>query len=220
MAASDPEAREAGFVPLPGLPGVRAAFIPRIEGVDAATDRATALRRLAPAHGEILRRQGFVPESLATAQQVHGGEVAVAWQAGTHGAVDALVTAVPGLPLGIYVADCAAVYLADRRGRAVGLVHSGRAGTAAGITAQAIRRMRDAFGVDPADLVVHLGPCIRPPLYETDFASEIAEQARAAGAIEVRDEGICTGRDVARYYSYRVERGRTGRMLAVLQLLP
>jgi copper oxidase (laccase) domain-containing protein len=36
----------------------------------------------------------------------------------------------------------------------------------------------------------------------------------------VIDDGICTGREIGRYYSYRVERGRTGRMLAVLQLRP
>ncbi len=199
---------------------MRAAFIPRLPGIDVATDRETALRRLRPRHEEILRQCGLDPVSLATAEQVHGGEVAVAVRPGSHAGADALVTNVPGLVLGIYVADCAAVYLADRRGRAVGLVHSGRAGTAANITGAAIARMRDEFGVDPADVAVHLGPCIRPPLYETDFAAEIVAQARATGAAEVRDEGICTGRDVGRYYSYRVERGRTGRMLAAVQLLP
>ena len=80
--------------------------------------------------------------------------------------------------------------------------------------------MRTGFGIEPADLVVHLSPCIRPPLYETDFAAEIAAQARDAGAGQVIDDGICTGQEVGCYYSYRVERGRTGRMLAVLQLLP
>ena len=69
-------------------------------------------------------------------------------------------------------------------------------------------------------MVVHLSPCIRPPLYETDFAAEIVAQARDAGAGQVIDDGICTGREIGRYYSYRVERGRTGRMLAVLQLRP
>ena len=102
----------------------------------------------------------------------------------------------------------------------MGLAHSGRAGTAAGITGRTIEVMTREFGIDPADLVVHLSPCIRPPLYETDFAADIVSQARAAGAGEVIDDGICTGRHTAHYYSYRVERGRTGRMLAVLALKP
>ena len=189
-------------------------------GVDVDADRATALARLAPAHEDFLRRLSFDPAMVATAEQVHGGKVVMVGGPGFHRGADALVADRPGLTLGIYVADCAAVYLADQHGRAVGLVHSGRAGTALNITGRTIDLMRTGFGIEPADLVVHLSPCIRPPLYEIDFAAEIAAQARDAGAGQVIDDGICTGREVGRYYSYRVERGRTGRMLAVLQLLP
>jgi copper oxidase (laccase) domain-containing protein len=210
----------SSFEPLPAVPGIRAAFIPRLPGIDVDADRAAALERLAPAHDDFLRARGFDPARLATAEQVHGAVVAVASVPGPHAGADALVTAAPGLALGIYVADCAAVFMADRRGRAVGLAHSGRAGTAANITGATIDAMSRRFGVDPADLVVHLSPCIRPPLYENDFAADIVAQARAAGAGEVIDDGVCTGREVARYYSYRVEHGRTGRMLAVLSLLP
>ena len=208
----------SSFEPLAAVPGVRAAFIPRLPDIDVDTDRATALARLAPAHDNFLRARGFDPRRLATAEQIHGAGVAAAAAPGPHAGADALVTATRGLVLGIYVADCAAVFLADRRGRAVGLAHSGRAGTAANITGATIAMMTRDFGVDPADLVVHLSPCIRPPLYENDFAADIVAQARAAGAGEVVDDGVCTGREVGRYYSYRVERGRTGRMLAVLSL--
>ena len=211
---------ESNFQPLPSQPGVRAAFAPRMAGVDVDADRATALARLAPAHEDFLRRHRFDPAMVATAEQVHGGKVVMADGPGLHRGADALVADRPGLTLGIHVADCAAVYLADQHGRAVGLVHSGRAGTALNITGRTIDLMRTGFGIEPADLVVHLSPCIRPPLYEIDFAAEIAAQARDAGAGQVIDDGICTGREVGRYYSYRVERGRTGRMLAVLQLLP
>jgi len=186
--------------------------------IDVDADRATALARLAPAHHGFLRARGFDPARLATAEQVHGAGVAVASAPGAHTGADALVTAERGLALGIYVADCAAVFIADRRGRAIGLAHSGRAGTAENIAGSTIGLMTREFGVEPADLVVQLSPCIRPPLYENDFAADIVAQARAAGAGEVIDDGICTGREVGRYYSYRVERGRTGRMLAVLSL--
>lgn len=214
MPASD------SFQPLGHLRGVRAAFIPRIDGINVATDRETALQRLAPAHRETLCAAGFDPGVLATAEQVHGGAAAVVSGPGKTVGVDALVTGMKGLTLGIYVADCAAVYIADRKGRAIALIHSGRAGTEANITGNTIRLMSDEFGVGPADLAVHISPCIRPPLYETDFAATIARQAREAGAGEVADDGICTGRNVARYYSYRVERGQTGRMLAALALVP
>ena len=208
------------FEPLSGVSGVNAAFVPRMAGIDVTTDRATALERLAPVHAEYLRGRGFDAAHLATAEQVHGDVVAVATDATLHGAADALVTGVRGLGLGIYVADCAAVYLADRKGRAIGLVHSGRAGTTKNIVGRTIALLGAEFGVDAEDLVVEISPCIRPPLYETDFAAEIAAQARAAGATDVRDRAICTGRNIDRYYSYRVERGQTGRMLAVLALRP
>lgn len=210
----------APFVPLAGLAQVRAAFIPRLAGIDTAADRAAALERLRAPHEQKLRDFGFDPERLATAEQVHGDGVAVATGPGPHAGVDALVTGTPGLVLGIYVADCAAVYLADRGGSAIGLVHSGRAGTAANIVGAAIRALRDRFGVGAAELVVQLSPCIRPPLYESDFAAEIAAQAAAEGVRDIRDPGICTGARVGEYYSYRVERGLTGRMLAVLALSP
>lgn len=206
------------FSPLASVPSVRAAFIPRLPGIDVETDRATALQRLKPRHDDWLRRRGFDPCTLATAEQVHGAGVAVADRPGTYEGADALVTGERNVALGIYVADCAAVYIADRLGRAVGLVHSGRAGTGANITGRTIDVLRSRFGVAPSDLVVHLSPCIRPPLYETDFAADIVAQAQAAGVTEVVDDGLCTGREVRQLYSYRMERGRTGRMLAVLAL--
>lgn len=206
------------FIPLRSATGVRAAFASRIPGVDVLTDRATALRRLHAPHQDFLRAEGFDPRRLATAEQVHGDFVACAEEPGLHAGADGLVTSIRGLPLGIYVADCAAVYLADRRGRAIGLVHSGRAGTEADIVGRAIALMHERFGIEPGDLVAEISPCIRPPLYETDFAAAIARQARAAGVQDVRDAGICTGRNVDIYYSYRVEKGRTGRMLAVAAL--
>lgn len=208
------------FHPLVAVPGVRAAFIPRLPGIDVVTDRATALSRLASAHTEFLYSRGFDPARLATAEQIHGDTVALAERADRSLGADGLVTSVPGLVLGIYVADCAAVYLADRHGRAVGLIHSGRAGTEKNITARAIALMQKEFRVEPHDLVVEVSPCIRPPLYETDFASCIAQQASEAGVKDIRDTGICTGSNVDAYYSYRMEHGQTGRMLALLSLVP
>ncbi len=208
------------FHPLADVLGVRAAFIPRVPGIDVVTDRATALSRLASAHEEFFRVRGFDPARLASAEQIHGDTVAIVGQADCYPGADGLVTSMAGLVLGIYVADCAAVYLVDRRGRAVGLVHSGRAGTEKNITAHTIALLQKEFGVEPPDLVVEVSPCIRPPLYETDFASHIVRQAGEAGVTDIRDTGICTGSNMDLYYSYRMERGQTGRMLALLSLLP
>jgi copper oxidase (laccase) domain-containing protein len=204
------------FPALDALPGVRAAFLTRIPGIDVLADRETALANLQPAHAALLAGLGFTPPALA--EQIHGARVSVADRPALHPAADGLASATPGLTLGIYVADCAAIFLVDPRRRAIALVHSGRKGTEANILGRAVVTLRDEFGTEPADVVAVVSPCIRPPHYEIDFAAEIAAQARAAGIGAFHDAGTCTAAHPDRYYSYRREQGRTGRMLALLQL--
>ena len=131
---------------------------------------------------------------------------------------DGIITNQRGAALGIYVADCCAVYIVDPKTPAIGLVHSGKKGTALAIVSNAIQQMREYFGSNPADLLVQLSPCIRPPHYEVDFAAEIVRQCRAFGVKEIHDNGVCTACDLDRYYSYRAEKGKTGRMLALIGL--
>jgi copper oxidase (laccase) domain-containing protein len=204
--------------PLDALPGIRAAFLTRIPGIDVVTDRETALARLRPAHESLIESLGF--RAPATAEQVHGNAVTVVDSASPTPAAgaDALATATSGLTLGIYVADCAAIYFVDTRRRAIALAHSGRKGSESNILGATISTMRENFGTDPADLVVVVSPCIRPPHYEIDFAALIAAQAREAGVGEFHDAGTCTASHPERYYSYRRELGQTGRMLALLAL--
>jgi copper oxidase (laccase) domain-containing protein len=208
------------FAALDVLPFLRAAFVRRCEGIDVLTDRETAMRRLWAVHRETADAAGFAGRPFAVAEQVHGAVVArvdTAGSAPVPGA-DGLVTASRDLCLAIYVADCAAVYLADRKGRAIGLVHSGRKGTEQKIVSAAIRKMQEEFGCEPSDLVVQISPCIRPPHYEVDIAPAIAAQAREAGVRDVHDCGTCTASDPEKYYSYRREKGKTGRLLALLAL--
>ena len=104
--------------------------------------------------------------------------------------------------------------------RAIGLLHSGSKGTRLEIARVGVEKMRDAFGSEPGDLVAQLSPCIRPPYYEVNFAAEIVRQLREAGVGKVSDSGANTGADLQRYYSYRMEKGRTGRLLALLMIEP
>ena len=78
--------------------------------------------------------------------------------------------------------------------------------------------MIERFGSDPANMIVQLSPCIRPPHYEVDFAAEIIRQCRALGVQQIRDSDTCTASELGRYYSYRAEKGKTGRMLALIGL--
>jgi copper oxidase (laccase) domain-containing protein len=209
------------FPALESVAGIVHAFTGRAEGVDVAVDRESALAALESSHAEVRDSIGLGSRVFITAQQVHGADVAVvdSTTAAPVPGVDGLITADRRVCLGIYVADCGAVFLVDPERQVIGLLHSGRKGTELGITRVAIHRMISEFGCDPARMIVQLGPCIRPPHYEIDFAAGILRQAKEAGVREVHDCGICTGQNVDRYYSYRLERGRTGRMLAKLALV-
>ena len=208
------------FPALEAVPGLIHGFTARLAGLDVQTDRETALHRLEAHHTVARHGLGLGEKRFVIGEQVHGCGVAVVDENSVSpvAGVDGLITASPGVCLGIYVADCCAVYLADPVRRVIALLHSGRRGSELGITAAAIARLRADFGCAPADIVAQLSPCIRPPLYETDFAALIIAQCRAAGVRQVFDSGTCTGANVHRYYSYRVERGKTGRMLAFLAL--
>jgi polyphenol oxidase len=201
------------------LVGWRHGFVLRQPGVDVAVEREEAVARLWPWHASSAESLVGHGVALCLAEQVHGIGVAVvdAQSAGMTAGVDGLISRDAGVALGIYVADCCAVFLADERTGAVGLVHSGKKGSEGGITGVALARMSEAFGTRAADVTVVLSPCIRPPAYEVDFAAQIRAQAMALGVKQVSDDGLCTSADLERFYSYRVEKGKTGRMLAVLR---
>jgi copper oxidase (laccase) domain-containing protein len=206
------------FPALGALDNVVHGFTLRVANVEVSHDKMEALARLDSVHRAIRREHGLGRAPFITAQQVHGERIGVVDEATTEdecfASCDGLITNQRGVCLGIYVADCCAVYLADRVRAAIGLVHSGKKGTELSVVANAIKSMAEHFGSRPGDLVVQLSPCIRPPHYETDFAGEIVWQCRDLGVTAVHDCGVCTACDLNRYYSYRAEKGRTGRMLA------
>ncbi|HZC35573.1 MAG TPA: polyphenol oxidase family protein [Chthoniobacterales bacterium] len=197
---------------------VEHGFILRIPGLDVQTDRESALRRLESYHREQLAAIGN--QSLKLAEQIHGNAVATidGGSPAKTQAVDGLITADPRVVLGIYVADCCAIFLADPMRQVVGLLHSGKKGTEKNIVAAAMQKFRSDFHSEPQDLIAVLSPCIRPPYYEIDFAQSIVAQLRAENVHKIYDGGENTGSDLNRFYSYRMERGRTGRMFAYLAL--
>ena len=198
------------------------AFIQRVPGIDVSRDKAEALKTLDLIHRGARRDIGMLDRPLLTAQQVHGNKIAVVDQPiandNEFAGCDGIITNQQRIALGIHVADCCAVYIVDPKTPAIGLVHSGKKGTEQAIAAKAIEKLREHFGSDPAELIVQLSPCIRPPHYEIDFAANIIEQCRAAGVTNIHDSGACTACDIDRYYSYRAKKGKTGRMLALLGL--
>ena len=209
------------FPSLDALGFLRTAFLQRCPAIDVLADRETALARLWSVHRKTADALGFSGMPFSLAEQVHGNGVARVDSPSAIPAAgaDALVTCQRGICLAIYVADCAAVFLADPQTGSLGLVHAGRKGTELGAVTETIATMQKEFGCDPTNLVVQIAPCIRPPHYEIDIAAQIAHQARAAGVDKVFDCGTCTASHPELYYSYRREKGRTGRLLALAAIV-
>jgi hypothetical protein len=211
--------------PLNAFPGIRAFWIGRIPDLPLAVDRDEAMRLLRSHHAAAVRDFAGATASWARAEQVHGNAVAVIPSTAAIPAsdglpvvplVDGLITNHPDVVLAIYVADCGPIWLADRKTGAIGLLHSGRKGTEENILASALNMMAKHFGTKPEDVTAVLGPCIRPPDYEVDFAAQIARQANESGIGNYSDCGLNTASDLQRHYSYRREMGKTGRMMAMI----
>ena len=200
----------------------RHIFTRRIPSIHVSHDKAEALKRLESAHLEIRNAIGIGDWPLLTAQQIHGDKIAcvnaMVETDREFSGCDGIITNQRGVTLGIYVADCCAVYLVDRKQRAAALIHSGKKGTNLRIVSKAIAQMHEKFSIQPQDLIAQLSPCIRPPHFEVDFAADIIRQCQTAGLNEIHDSGVCTACNLDAYYSYRAEKGRTGRMLALLGL--
>jgi YfiH family protein len=106
---------------------------------------------------------------LVTLRQIHssvlvlGGAADANLEAPYKG--DGLMTAEPGILLGIQTADCIPVLVADRKLHVVAAFHAGWRGTVKRIVESGIGRMRLEFGCRPEDLTAAIGPGIGPCCY-------------------------------------------------------
>jgi hypothetical protein len=158
--------------PIHSIPGIRAGWIERVTDLPITGDRDQAMAQLRPWHTAALEDSTGSAANWWRAEQIHGTELAVVPSSATIIApdglpvvpgVDGLISRQPGIVLSIYVADCGAIWLADRKTRGVGLLHSGKKGTEGNILEKALNAMHDHFGTRPDDVVAVLSPCIRPP---------------------------------------------------------
>ena len=211
--------------PIHQIPGIRAGWVERYPDIPITGDRAEAMNQLRPHHEAAVHHFAPAAKEWWRAEQIHSADVATVPGApkilapdglSVVPSVDGLITCESGLLLAIYVADCGAIWLADRKTGAIGLLHSGKKGTEGNILEKAVQAMGRDFGTRAEDVVAVLSPCIRPPHYEVNFAGEIARQAEKAGVGEFLDCGLDTAADLARFYSYRQELGKTGRMMAMI----
>ena len=105
---------------------------------------------------------------------------------------DGLITARPGVALGVKTADCVPLFFVDGVRRVVGAAHAGWRGTALGMAAKMVDAFVGGFASRPEDILAIVGPAVGPCCYQVD-APVHAALAAHAGADRFlrpcRDEG-------------------------------
>ncbi|PWN07568.1 peptidoglycan editing factor PgeF [Rhodohalobacter mucosus] len=181
------------------------------------------------------------PSHMVLASQVHGSSCKVVNEPGTVDGTDGIITKNEDLALGIRVADCAAILIADPVNRIIGAFHAGWKGAAGGIIPAGMETMTREGG-DPDSFYVYISPCISCRNFEVgeEVAEQFPEKFVVKGTYpkphvdlkgflisQLNDGGVDLSRIQAsdectleskRYYSYRRERDRAGRMLAMIKL--
>ena len=185
---------------------------------------------------------GILPSELAIPDQVHGALVRRVDGPGTVPDCDALITATPRVFLCLTIADCVPVLLYDRSAGAIAAVHAGWRGTTAGILGRALKLLFDEFGCSPSRVLAYLGPAASACCYTVgdDVASRFDRRfviathsgpvvdLKQANLQQLIDAGVparnievsssCTISESALFHSFRRERDRSGRMMAVIGL--
>jgi YfiH family protein len=157
---------------------------------------------------------------------------------------DVVVTTTAGVACGVKIADCVPVLVGDRVSGAVAAIHSGWQGTVADVVGAGVAALRRELGSE-VDFVAAIGPHIETCCFEVgdDVAAKLAAcapgasvvreneprphvdlrrivraQLRAAGLADdaIDDVAGCTKCDASRFFSYRRDRDKSGRLLSAI----
>jgi polyphenol oxidase len=242
------------------LPNTKHGIFTRHGGLSAAPwaslnlggtvgDDIEAVRRN---HALIYETLDLAGNRAVTTWQVHGADVVMAtgpvqgrrWLAHA----DAVITNCPDTPLVMRYADCVPLLFHDAKKKVIGMAHAGWRGTVQGMAANTVKAMQQAYGSNPCDIAVVIGPSISPRHFQVGEEVVTAIQSRfgsseglmqrdssdgtayvdlweanrreleSVGVEHIRIMGICTYETTSDFYSHRAEKGKTGRFGAVLSL--
>jgi YfiH family protein len=270
--------RQGGFSRVYGNRDLNLGFTKDDSKAAVERNRAAFLHELGALSGErekaarTASRKDSQRWPLVTLRQIHSDIIHFVDSApGSHLAGDGLITATPGLYLGIQAADCLPVILIDPKRRAVGVFHAGWRGTVKRIVEKGVGEMHRHFGSRPHDLKAAIGPGIHACCYEVGaevrekFQSQFSYAAKLFREVEERDpvrekypmlfltarapghsilpknifldlveanrqqllaagvlaksieaSPLCSNCRPDLLFSYRAEKGKTGRMMAVV----
>jgi polyphenol oxidase len=233
----------------PAAANVRAVTSTRANGVSAGPyaslnlgahvgDDAEAVQQNRALLGNAL----MLPAAPVWLNQVHGVDVVDAAEARAGVTADGAYTNRKGVVCAVLTADCLPIFLCDRAGTEVALLHAGWRGLAAGIVEAGLARFR----ASPDELLAWLGPAIGPRAFEVGddvrtaflqwnasteaafvrnprerWMADIYRLARlrlnAAGVAAVQSGEYCTASQPDLFYSYRRD-GATGRLASLAWL--
>jgi YfiH family protein len=175
---------------------------------------------------------GVGHDHLISIHQVHSPDVVhVTGPMADRPRADGMVTATPGIALGVLTADCQPVLFADRDAGVIGAAHAGWRGTRDGVLEATVEAMV-ALGARRENIAAVIGPTISQSAYEVgpeffeSFTDDDRDSARffiagqdgrylfdlpAMGLARLRAAGVghaewtrhCTYRDSERFFSYR-----------------
>ncbi len=157
---------------------------------------------------------------------------------------DALITNVPGIVLNILTADCVPILLYDKEKDVVAAIHAGWKGTQSHIALKTVQKMNTVYGCDPKDIIAGIAPSIGACCYEVgkDVAEHFfnvpesytalgdkymldlpyinKQQLLKAGLHEeqIQMSEVCTACEVTQFFSYRKEKGCSGRFMSMIGL--
>jgi YfiH family protein len=175
---------------LDGDPSIRHAFFTRAGGVSdgiyaslncgfgSGDDPAKVGRNRAIAAA----RLGLAADRLVSCHQVHGTATVTVerpWRREANPRADGMVTASPGIALGVLAADCAPVLFADPAAGVIGAAHGGWRGALAGVMEATVTAMA-VLGARPERVRAGIGPCIAQQSYEVgaEFEARFAAADR------------------------------------------
>lgn len=228
---------------LAAIDGVRHGFFTRQGGVSSGVyaslncgpgsrDDAANVTENRARVAELL---GAAPSGLVTVFQEHSAVAVIAdkpWKESKIPKADAVVTAKPGLAIGVLTADCAPVLLCDGEARVIGAAHAGWRGALSGIVEATVEAM-GKLGAKPGRITAVIGPAISQKAYEVgsdfverfladepessgffitdegsgephfDLPAFVGERLARAGVGAIADLGLCTYCEETRLFSYR-----------------
>jgi YfiH family protein len=124
---------------------------------------------------------------------------------------DAMVTAMPGLALGILTADCQPVLFADAKAGVIGAAHAGWKGAKGGVLEATLDAMQ-ALGADRRNIHAVIGPCISQAAYEVgpEFFETFTDDDPETRRFFAKGKGDRMLFDLPSYGLWRLRRAEVG----------